>query len=279
LDQSISHLEKAVALEPDNEQAQFNLSNALFQKKQYDSALIHAQKTITLNPGHEKANQLAGIILYEQGQLNQALIYFNAALTINPKSTAAHHYKGIIFLRQKRTDKALASFKKALVHDPDNQETRQLVQHIEAKLTTEEQHLLQELEKNPNNDGLRVQLGKIYQAQNLSGKAIEQYKLVIRQHPESIETLYCLASTYADQGEYSIAISCIEQAMSYQPDNPAHDYNMACLFARQNQTSAAIEWLKKAMDKGYENWDKIQMDEDLQSIRNTSGFKRLIENR
>ncbi|MFZ2634563.1 MAG: tetratricopeptide repeat protein [Desulfosalsimonadaceae bacterium] len=279
LDQAVQHLEKAVALKPDSDQAQFNLANTLFQKRQLNDALIHAEKAISINSSHEKAHQLSGIILFEQEQFNQALAQFNVALNINPNLTTAHHYKGLIFLQKKQIGKALVSLKNALISDPNNEEARQIVRHLEAKLTTSEQTLLRELEKDPDNGELCIQLGKIYQAQGFNDKAIEQYKLVIRQHPESIDALYDLVALHADQGEYTTAIAYIKQAISCQPDNPAHEYNMACLFARQNQTSSALEWLKKALDKGYENWNQIRADEDLKSIRDTQGFKRLIENR
>ena len=274
--QAIPHLKKAVRLDPKNDQAQFNLANTLFQTKQYDDALIHAQEAIMLNRKHEKAHQLAGTILFQQGNFKEALTHFNEVLSINPSVAEAHHYSGVIFLKQKQIDKALISIKKALIYNPDNEEVRQLVRQLEAKLTDLEQRLTQELEEDPNNVVLRKQIGKIYQAQGLDDKAIEQYKLIINRNPESIDVLYDLAALHADKGEYIIATAYMQQAVSHQPDNPTHDYNMACLYARQNQTDAALAWLKKALDKGYANWEQIRTDEDLKSIRNTKGFKRLM---
>ncbi|MDO9265313.1 MAG: tetratricopeptide repeat protein, partial [Desulfosalsimonadaceae bacterium] len=275
--QAIPHLEKAVRLDPKNDQAQFNLANTLFQEKKYDDALIHAQEAIVLNPKHEKAHQLAGTILFQQENLKKALVHFNTVLSINPSAAEAHHYSGAIFLKQKQIGKALTSLKKALTQDPGNEDVRELVRQLEAKLTDLEQRLIRELEETPGNVVLRKQLGKIYQARSLNNKAIEQYSLVISRNPESIDVLYDLASIHADEGKYAMATAYMQQAISQQPGNPAHDYNMACLYARQNQTDAALAWLKKALDKGYANWEQIRTDEDLKSIRNTKKFKRLTE--
>ncbi|MDA3897919.1 MAG: hypothetical protein PF482_17440 [Desulfobacteraceae bacterium] len=64
--------------------------------------------------------------------------------------------------------------------------------------------------------------------------------------------------------------------MSIQPDNPAHDYNIACLYALQKMPEPALSWLKKTLNKGYTNWNQIKTDNDLKSIRNSKEFKRLI---
>jgi len=278
-DQAIPHLEKAAQLHPDNDQAHFNLAKALFHKMDYVSALKYALKVISMNPGHEKAHQIAGVILFKQGNLKEAQSHFSSALSLNPYSAEALQYEGYIFLKHNQLDKALSSFKKALIHDPDNKEARQLVQQLEAKLAVAKQTILRELEKNPDNPPLRKQLGKIFQAQGLTDSAIEQYQLVISQHPECIDALFELAALYADKGQYATAISYMEQAISFQPDNPAHDYNIACLYALQEKAPEALLWLKKALDKGYKNWDQIRTDDDLKSIRNTKEFKKLMKNR
>ena len=277
-DQAISHLKKATRLDSDSDQAQFNLANAFFQKKQYQSALIHAQKAIDLNPEHEKAYLIAGAILFSQDNYQKALKYFNSVLSLNPSSAEAFQYSGTIFLKQKQIGNALEAFKNALIHDPENKEARQLIQQIDAKLAAAEQAILQKIKNGPDNPGLHLQLGKIYQAQNLNTSAVEQFKLAITRHPESIgiDALYALAALHADQGHYETAISWMKQAISLQPLQPAHYYNIACLYARQDIPDKALIWLKKALDRGYSNWNHIQTDADLESIRNTKEFRKLI---
>jgi len=40
----------------------------------------------------------------------------------------------------------------------------------------------------------------------------------------------------------------------------------------------SIEWLKKAINRGYNNWEMIKTDEDLKNIRDSSYYRELIEN-
>ena len=165
-----------------------------------------------------------------------------------------------------------------MILDPENKETLQLIQQIDAKLAAAEQAILRKIKNGPDNPGLHLQLGKIYQAQNLNTSAVEQFKLAITRHPKSIgiDALYSLAKLHADQGHYETAISFMKQAISFQPLKPSHYYNIACLYAQQDIPDKALAWLKKALDRGYANWNQIQTDEDLESIRNTKEFRKLI---
>jgi Transglutaminase-like superfamily len=54
-------------------------------------------------------------------------------------------------------------------------------------------------------------------------------------------------------------------------------YNFSCTYAIVNNKLEAIEYLKKAIDAGYINYSHIQMDRDLDNIRNENAFVKLIE--
>jgi len=53
-------------------------------------------------------------------------------------------------------------------------------------------------------------------------------------------------------------------------------YNVGCIFARQDKDKDAIFWLKKAIEKGYKNWDLIRSDKDLANIRGSSYYKEIM---
>jgi len=54
-------------------------------------------------------------------------------------------------------------------------------------------------------------------------------------------------------------------------------YNMARWHAKQNRNTEAVEWLGKAIDRGYANWQQIKSDPDLENIRETVEYNKLIE--
>ena len=52
--------------------------------------------------------------------------------------------------------------------------------------------------------------------------------------------------------------------------------NIACLYSLQNQIDEAFHWLKKSISKGFDDWDQIKNDKDLENIKKTSYFRELI---
>lgn len=81
--------------------------------------------------------------------------------------------------------------------------------------------------------------------------------------------------SYVRLKEYDKAHADFTKAIELD-DNSSHNYNMACLFALQNNTPEALKWLELAFQKGMKNVEHVKTDGDLQSIRNTAEFKALL---
>ena len=81
---------------------------------------------------------------------------------------------------------------------------------------------------------------------------------------------------YATRKEYDRALSFYQQMIAFEPENAATAYNIACMNARLNQVEESIKWLRKAVNSGYNNWDLIRTDQDLENIRGSKYYKDLI---
>ena len=53
-------------------------------------------------------------------------------------------------------------------------------------------------------------------------------------------------------------------------------YNVACIKSLDKKTNEALENLEQSFQNGYKNYDHIQVDTDLDNIRNTDEFKQLL---
>ena len=84
-----------------------------------------------------------------------------------------------------------------------------------------------------------------------------------------------IAHTFGRQ--YDQARKVFKKLIALQPDNAATYYNVAVLYALQNNVSESLAWLNKAIAKGYDNWDLIKTDKDLESIRNSEGYRELVK--
>lgn len=62
-----------------------------------------------------------------------------------------------------------------------------------------------------------------------------------------------------------------------QPEDNSLYYNIACLYSIQNNITESIKWLSQSIDKGYNNWNLLQNDKDLENVREASDFKILLK--
>jgi tetratricopeptide (TPR) repeat protein len=121
-------------------------------------------------------------------------------------------------------------------------------------------------------------MGNLYLAKGDLNKAKSQYQKALTLQPRFPQALKNLALVYVENKEYANALSEFHKMIDIWPDNAEIHYNIACMYSRLNRVDESIEWLKKAIDKGYANWKNIKTDSDLENIRNSSAYQELIRN-
>ena len=61
------------------------------------------------------------------------------------------------------------------------------------------------------------------------------------------------------------------------PTDPLMQYNAACFYARVGENNLAIDTLKNAMAAGYQDYEWIKRDSDLDNIRKEPKFIELMK--
>ena len=138
--------------------------------------------------------------------------------------------------------------------------------------------LLERINQQPENGLLYYRLGLIYEQNNNPKKAMHAYQKSLTLQPDSFQALSRLAMLHIKEKKYTDAIALLSGPMlKLEPDNAAINYNIACLYAIQNDQDKAISWLRLAVEKGYDNWEKIKTDPDLENIRDSIFYKEIIK--
>jgi len=145
------------------------------------------------------------------------------------------------------------------------------------KMDTEADRIQAALQNDPDDPVLLYESGNLFlNRKDLTG-AINQYEKVLSIQPNFPEALNNLALAYAVGGQTERALAAFQKLIVLQPDNATNYYNVAVLYALQNKVSESLAWLNKAIAKGYDNWDLIKTDKDLENIRNSEGYRELIK--
>ncbi|MHC4389802.1 MAG: TlpA family protein disulfide reductase [Planctomycetota bacterium] len=77
-------------------------------------------------------------------------------------------------------------------------------------------------------------------------------------------------------GEHTKSAETFQEVIRLRPDQSEAYYNVACAYALGGDLSASIDWLKKAIDKGFDDADHIDSDTDLDAIRKERAFHELM---
>ncbi len=159
-DEALTHLRRAVELQPLNRKAHYNVWYALraqgrtaelteayrasiraypnFPDAHYQLALDlqHAgdaggaqreyEITMQLDPRHSGARANLGLLLYQRGQVDEALMLFRQAVELDPHNTVARCNVARLLWKRGERDAALAELRQARALDPNDATARQL---------------------------------------------------------------------------------------------------------------------------------------------------------
>jgi adenylate cyclase len=92
---TINHTNQALALNGQSSGVHYQLSNqAFFIESDYNKALIEAKKAVTLNPNNSQAQQNISFLYTLAGDREKSSIHLQIALSINPLSEETLFFKG-----------------------------------------------------------------------------------------------------------------------------------------------------------------------------------------
>ena len=85
-----------------------------------------------------------------------------------------------------------------------------------------------------------------------------------------------LASWYGGQGEFEKGLAIDLRLIGICPAEPTFHYNLACSYALLEKPDDALDALRQAIERGYDDWEHLERDEDLENLRKLETFRILV---
>jgi tetratricopeptide (TPR) repeat protein len=208
-----------------------------------------------------------GDLLRLDKALLDALDYFRAALVKSPKNSLLVNKIGIVQLQLSRFPEARKSFETAIRLDRSYSDAY-------------------------NNLGVVNYLSKDY------GRAIKQYRKAINLQGDSAAFHNNLGAAYFARKDFPKAMAAYARALEIDPDVFEHTsrigvaammsspgdraeyfYLLARMYARSGATERSLSYLRKAMEEGYKDINKVFRDEEFATVRKDPGFIALMKNK
>ena len=210
-------------------------------------------KALELAPQLAEAHLARGLAVSLKKQFDDARLEFETALRLDPSLFEAHYFYGRACLAQGRPDDAVRWFEAACALRPDDYRS--------------EGHLV----------SLYLGLGRKAEAETAARHCLRVLEKHLELHPDDARAVYLGAVVWTQVGDTQRALEWAGQAMTMDPEEPLTLYNVACVYALQNQLEQALDCLEQAVSHGFRHKEWVQHDADLTSLRGLARFDALLD--
>ncbi|MCK6439366.1 MAG: hypothetical protein L6Q71_04110, partial [Planctomycetes bacterium] len=105
---------------------------------------------------------------------------------------------------------------------------------------------------------------------------IAWYEALLEQTPDNLIAMEQLAHAYTAAGRYKDGLAMDKKLVAAMPEAPLVHYNLACSLSLTGDLDGAIDELLVAIKLGYEDFDHLMQDDDLEAARNHVRFEEVI---
>jgi tetratricopeptide (TPR) repeat protein len=209
-------------------------------------------KALELGRDLAEAHAARGLAVSLSKRYDEAEREFEEATRLNPHLFEAYYFYARTCFTQGKREKATHYYEKACAVSPDDYQAPSL-----AAFT--------------------------YKGMGLTEKSKEAYarSLVnarkrIALHPDDSRAYYLGSHALLELDQRNEAIRWAERAYALDPEDPYLVYGIACFYAQLGDPERALDHFENALKTGFAHREWLENDTDLDPIRDTERFRRLV---
>lgn len=138
-------------------------------------------------------------------------------------------------------------------------------------------------------------VGTVFYAQKKYRSAISRYEKALKFAPDSASIWSNLGTAYYARGKFELMTQAYTKALQLDPDvfekhgsvgtrmqdrgvtdKARYHFEMARLYAGSGKNDLALQYLRKALEEGYKEKDKLPQVKEFSALRETREFKDLM---
>lgn len=275
------HLLKAVNSVTESYEASIRTAEMYFQKKEYAKAKKYFKKAAELQPENSHPCLQLGIINLRKENYKNSKEYFVDAREKGAKKYLVYYYLGLAELLESNYQKSIASFERSLELNPEFLKAKRKLADTYMAAGDDDKALdlyNDVLSRDPADIHCLKQAAQIHLEKAQYEKALERFESAYQADNKDPSFIQNLAFLYARFERYEEAAAKFEELKEFKPENPLLHYNLACMYSETGNKKAALKNLELALEYGYDNKSKLMQDPNLEFVRKTKEFKKLVQN-
>ena len=266
------------AKEPNEQNWPFLLGYVSASNKNYDKAIMYLREAnaIDVKPGiyFKIARCFA-----EKGDFRQAICEINHALDLDSTMASYLWQKARYLLETGDMDASIDGYNKLIETNPDDETAfygRGWAKTLKGDLdgAIEDFSISIALDsKEPHSYVIR---GDLFMMQGKAEQGEADYRKVIALE-DSPDKYTFSQYAYHGLGMDEKALEIMNHIIERDTTEAENYYDAACLYGRIGDKDKALEYLGKALEKGFNRFVYMSLDFDMDQIRDTEGYKLLME--
>jgi tetratricopeptide (TPR) repeat protein len=245
-----SRLLEIVKLRPQFLEAQILLSDIAFKRHDTVETILRAEAVLQLDPGNLRARMLRGSALLQEGNIDEAGSILGGLLRQVPDSVDVRLQLAYVALDKRRYAEAEAGFSKVLETHPDEWRAAQglvatdLAQNRRVRAVS---RLEEELARSHGSHALRYLLATTALRTGNYNTAIENFRELAVQTPNSIDAEIDLANVFRLKGDIHNAIVTLQKAAMLQPKDPRPASALPFLLEMEDRAQEAKQVIRHTL--------------------------------
>lgn len=245
-EEALNYLKKYTSLKPDDAEAQKDLGNSLYEKKEFVAAFVAYQNALKYNAQIKGFYKKYVELVMKYGKSQDKVPALQGAIAAGEADAKIYSQLGQIYSDAKNYNKAFEMLEKASQMDPRNAEILSQLADCQmnkgdlrgAAMTYE-----QALAMNPNAVNEYKQLGDLYMQQKKTDAAITSYKKYLDKAPSDYAVAKMVARNYYSAKDFTNAFKYY--GLVKNDDTPQYliEYGLSAISAKENRI--AINVLEK----------------------------------
>ena len=203
--------------------------------------------------------------------------------------------RGDIFMAEKRYREAAEMYRENSKGSAIMLNKTGIAYHQMVQLDLAEKYYRLALRVDPQYAEAVNNLGTVYYAKKSYRRAVNQYKKSLRLNSQSASVWSNLGTCYFARKEYGHAAEALQHALMLDPEvfesrstlgvllqdrsveeHAKFHYYLAQTYAKQGMNDRALQYIRKALEEGYKEKNKMEADPAFASLRDLPEFKELM---
>jgi len=226
-----------------------------------------------------EANNKLGLALEANERFEDAITYFDASLSVKYDCSETHYFLANVLAKLNRIDDAVRHYEEALRIEPDYAMTHNNLGNALILLGKIDEAITQyhkAIQIDPDYSDAKNNLRMAVEKKRRLDAAIAMLEDKLQNSPNEPMVLKNLSILYSQKADYEKALMYLQRLVRIKPEDADSYYNIACIYSKSSNIDESIDWIRKALEKGFNDWDLIMKDPDLNNIRDTEYFKKLL---